>query len=230
MQNFKTFLKENQHYPWQVQTIEQLLELPNWQKLNVGNEYVAFVLPSTGEIAIEGDFKNGILHIEQNSNFILYDDIFIQYQGGYYLPCKMSGDLQTLSLQGSSLTSLIGMEDLSIIRFALGNNNNLKNLEGFPSIVNTLTLDKTFPITSHLDKYVKKLEEIVILERETDYKGWLSCLKIKSLEIVSVGFFNNTPKMKMLAGIITKYLKGSRDLLSCQEELIENGLKEYAKL
>ena len=52
----------------------------------------------------------------------------------------------------------------------------------------------------------------------------LSLLKIKDL----ISLVSTTTSFKWI-GIINKHLK-SKDLLSCQEELIENGLEQYAQL
>ena len=42
-------------------------------------------------------------------------------------------------------------------------------------------------------------------------------------------FYNNS-QSDLWIPIIKKYFNSSKDILDCQEELIENGLKEYAKL
>jgi hypothetical protein len=35
---------------------------------------------------------------------------------------------------------------------------------------------------------------------------------------------------KQVMGILNKYLKGDRDIIKCQSELLDAGLEEYAKL
>jgi (2Fe-2S) ferredoxin len=54
----------------------------------------------------------------------------------------------------------------------------------------------------------------------------LCILLIKDLKIIHFKNIDNED-----AGvIIQRHLTGDRDILECQEELITNGLKEYAKL
>ena len=59
-------------------------------------------------------------------------------------------------------------------------------------------------------------------------RGGLGVLKIKSLEHLDTSWELSADKIRW-QGIIKKYLV-SRDILACQDELIENGLKDFAKL
>lgn len=52
----------------------------------------------------------------------------------------------------------------------------------------------------------------------------LGILKIKNLQNILFNF--NT----IVEAIINKHLKGDRNILKCQKELIQNGFKDYAKL
>lgn len=56
----------------------------------------------------------------------------------------------------------------------------------------------------------------------------LGLILIKNLEKFSFEDFKG--EVHPVQNIINKHLKGSRDVLECQEELIENGYKQYAKL
>ena len=60
----------------------------------------------------------------------------------------------------------------------------------------------------------------------------LGLLQINKLERVFIESNGQTanPDLYSACEIVTKYLQGSRDILDCQEELIDAGLKDFAKL
>lgn len=231
MINFKNYLLlENHFYPWQVKTKEELLQLPNWISSStlIDPNYVSYV-NSMGNICIEGNFENGVLHLLPASSFDMNDDLFVEYDGKNYFPCKISGHIDDFNPGGQPLNSLIGLEDTEIDKVNLGWHNNIKDLNGFPKSVGILSIPNSFPIEYDLYKHVKELNEIVILDSEIGYKGLLSCFKIKNFETISLTFFNDNPRMKKLVSIIRSHLEGDRNILKCQKELIQNGFKDYAK-
>lgn len=59
--------------------------------------------------------------------------------------------------------------------------------------------------------------------------GLLSLLKIENLNKLTASQFKNEKLLEALK-IVTEHLQGSRDIPECQQELIEAGLQEYAKL
>lgn len=78
-----------------------------------------------------------------------------------------------------------------------------------------------------IDKVVKKVYSISI---PSEPKGLLSFLKIQSLMKISP-LSTASDDLKKACQIVSKYCaNGNHDILACQDELFDNGLKEYAKL
>ena len=88
-----------------------------------------------------------------------------------------------------------------------------------------ITFESPTQITG-IDKYIGLFMFCNIMDCEKITGGVLSLLKIKQGTSLSLSADGPYPKWIQ---IINKHLK-TRDLLACQEELIENGLEEYAKL
>jgi len=81
-----------------------------------------------------------------------------------------------------------------------------------------------------------KIEQIELINCHNIKSHILSLLKIKKLEIVVYvanslkPWENNTTDFNNALAILNRHLMGNRDILACQEELIEAGLKEFARL
>ena len=104
--------------------------------------------------------------------------------------------------------------------------NNLTSLEGTPQKVNGDFSCYDNPIKSlkGIGKdYLKEINGFINLDHCPIESHMLGLLKVKGLTKIE---FNHNNKVEE---ILNKHLK-SRDILSCQDELIENGLEEYAKL
>lgn len=84
---------------------------------------------------------------------------------------------------------------------------------------------------SSLHKYVEEIEQAIGLTSVNISGGLLGLLKIKGLSAVQYGFSSGDPLDRALT-IVDKYLpvKSAEDIMDCQDELIDAGLKEYAKL
>ena len=93
------------------------------------------------------------------------------------------------------------------------------------------TLGQHFKIRSHITLYPKAAQSLV-------RKGLLSLFKVKKPVAGSFGiqlYFSDKskvdPELVQASMIVNKYLAShTPDLLACQEELIDNGLKDYAEL
>lgn len=143
------------------------------------------------------------------------------------------------------LTSLEGCPEV-IIGYFYANNNKLTSLIGGPKEVNGYyRVDKNklqslegiaTDISGDLncaDNKLKSLKGIHKLVkragRHADFTGnpivshVLGLLKIEGLEEVRLD--NAT-----VANIMNRHLKGDRDIFACQEELVDVGFEEYAKL
>lgn len=167
--------------------------------------------------------------------------------------------LQDFVLQNVTLTSLEGMPKFvgGNIRMRL-NGSTLQNFEHFPehasgvSIISVHNRSKILSIKgiasditdfqigceySNLKEIVQELPELVslwLIDPQMDEKpGFLQVFKMKKLKGVAFGNDddNKNDPLSQTTEIIVKHLKSpDRDMLDCQEELIQAGLKEYAKL
>lgn len=125
--------------------------------------------------------------------------------------------------------------------------NELTSLEGAPSIVNgdVNATENRIASLKDIHKVFKKITGVAHGGRggEIDLRGnpikshVLGLLKIEGLKRVIIGFINlanggnaeNKRKVKA-HDIINKHLAGDRNLLVCQEELMDAGLEEFAQL
>jgi hypothetical protein len=170
---------------------------------------------------------------------------------GYTAGCKVTGDFVIRScdalttLKGgplqidgnflasfcSSLTSLEGAPIQVGGYFSCRQCSSLTSLKGGPLQINgDFTSYNCISLTSLKGigkQYLKKCGELLNLDNCSNLKShMLGILLIKDLKIIH---FKNIANED--AGVIIQsHLDSDRDILECQEELITNGLKEYAKL
>jgi len=107
------------------------------------------------------------------------------------------------------------------------NSNKLQSLEGAPMIVgyNVWAYDNPIQHLKGIGKdYSVEINGFLDIDRCPIKSHMLGILKIKKLDRIH---FNFNRKVR---DIINKHLESDRDILACQEELIEAGLKEYARL
>jgi len=119
------------------------------------------------------------------------------------------------------LTSLKGAPTTVTLDFNCAKCGNLTTLEGAPEEVggNFYAFDCfKLPKLSH----VKSVKRKILLNR-SPIDNFLYALKIKNLQEISTG-------SEKLDGIINKYLGGDRDIMACQEEMIDAGFEKYARL
>lgn len=239
MQNFKQFLlKEDNsaHYPWQVTTNEELEKL-YWDKDELSKTYSHYDR-NTGEVYLRGYMENGEFNMVGDWPYI-DDSLLVKYQGQFYLPFQIhkwhnptrDGDF---TLTNSKLTSLIGLPNEIQGSFSIENCENIKNVEGCPSIIKGLLFNWIdMPITNNIHKTVKEVKKIIL---PFEYMGFLSFLHIKNLQNVVKSFgstklkYKNYHDKEQAIEIVNNHLLEDRDILECQEELITKGLKAYAKL
>jgi hypothetical protein len=133
----------------------------------------------------------------------------------------------------ANLTSLKGCPKIISSFFDCSYCTSLTSLEGAPMEVNmffnTIKCTSLESLKGIGKDYLLKLKGDLNLQNCSNLKSnVLGLLKIK--EIDHVDFSNPQVKhFKNLQKIIDKYLK-RKDLLGCQDELIENGFSQYAKL
>ena len=137
-------------------------------------------------------------------------------------PKELSGVSQNLTDHIFVLRQVFG--DKSIF-------NNLTSLEGITPIIHGHVNLSAAPNISYsnANKHVKRIDGS--LRINGNYKGpLLSLLKIQNLTMV-YGGIDTLPEFDKACSIISNFLlRKDRNIIACQEELIKNGLKEYAKL
>lgn len=106
----------------------------------------------------------------------------------------------------------------------------IDSLEGFPEDIEgnvDLSNDRFKSINFHnVHKYCKRITGTIQINE--DYKGpLLGFLMVNDLRSIICRF---TLEKKNVFDIINRHLDLDRDILECREELVQAGLKEYAKI
>jgi hypothetical protein len=112
----------------------------------------------------------------------------------------------------------------------IAHGNNFSSFEGITKIISDhLDISECPHITSLSGIHKHLLECLdIIVSGSTIKSNILGLLMIKKLEeFRTIDNFNYFDK---ICEIINKHLQGDRDVLECQEELITNGYRHYAKL
>ena len=159
-------------------------------------------------------------------------------------PSKVSGDfdcdhnIELTSMEGAptsvggasfscaynNLASLKGCPDTVRGWFSC-QNNKLTSLEGVPASIGDVFYCRDNYLTSlrGIHKQIKHIGNAAEFAGNPIKSHVLGLLKISGLKTVTL---NNTQVQE----IINRHLQGVRDIFACQEELIEAGFEEYAKL
>lgn len=240
---FKQFITEdnnNNHYPWQAKSNEDLLKLPGWVKYDAerydepGGDVIIFMDDNTGELFLSGRIgEDGYFEIHDDWPQIV-DGMLVEHDGKWYIPFRLKewkNDKRSddLKLEHLKISSFIGFPNKIKGSLVVTECPNL-SIEGCPSIIGNTVAWLDMPITNHIDKVFKQVNGRIIVPE--NYKGFLSFLKISKLQDVSPLSLSNAPKeLKEACNIINEYLDSkNHNILACQEELIDNNLKDYAEL
>lgn len=108
---------------------------------------------------------------------------------------------------------------------------NLKSLEGCPTHLEGIVDLHNGPklSLSRIDKYIKRIQTALYVPNE--YKGpMLSILKIKELQWVDTLGGTAAAPLARACDIVSTHLVKDRNIMDCQEELMNAGLEEYAQL
>jgi hypothetical protein len=136
-------------------------------------------------------------------------------------PSVVNGDFYCYS---NNLTSLEGAPSVMNGVFYCYNNK-LTSLAGAPSVVKGVfncSYNKLKSLAG-IHKIIKEIHGIAYFRNNPIKSNVLGLMRIKGLTKV---YLDN----KQVMGILNKYLKGDRDIIKCQSELLDAGLEEYAKL
>jgi hypothetical protein len=154
------------------------------------------------------------------------------------LPFKMSR-AKTIFLKAGRLSSFKNFPETIICPVTASNNNcfmmssrsfdKITSLEGFPKYCKgTVALGPLDKISFHnVHKHILEADKIIIDGR---YEGpLLGFLKIQNLKSIVFSGFVKNEKVSKAIQIVNTYLPLG-NVLACQEELIDNDLKDYAEI
>ena len=151
-------------------------------------------------------------------DFSCYNNNLTSLQGA---PSVVNG---YFSCSNNKLTSLEGAPSVVNGGFACFSNN-LTSLEGAPSVVNGgfSCFSNNLTSLAGIHKIIKEIHGCADFNGNLIKSNVLGLMRIKGLTRV---ILDN----KQVQNILNKYLKGDRDIIKCQSELLDAGLEEYAKL
>lgn len=127
----------------------------------------------------------------------------------------------------NALTSLIH-GPVSVGSECVYTENPITSLEGLPAKVGGgVHLDGCPNLKSltNIHKYLKQMKGILSLQNTKIESNMLGVLLIKGLEAVTC-----PSDLSKVEDILNKHLKGERDMIMCQQELLDAGFPQYAKL
>ena len=157
------------------------------------------------------------------------------------VPCR---DLETASYAeriGSHPTKFVLADGLNINSFAGMpdkldscniSRNPITSLDEFPSQCKVITaIDCKIKSIKDIDKKISYCEKLYLAGNPIE-GGVLSLLKINGLKEISLGdvLDRRGSDLRAVAHIIQKHLRSDRDIMDCQDELIDAGFESYAKL
>jgi len=181
--------------------------------------------------------KDGLVHIKKH---IKINHCLLDEHGELLIPFGTCGSFE---IEAEELSSFKGFpEELtdSNAQYSLrlsGLYKIVKSFEGITKIFksNVYLAGVEGLNYSRCNKHINQIDGIIIING--DYKGpILSMLYIENLKEVTYGipmsspFYKNSETLREACKIVNKHLLLDKDVLECQEELISNGLNEYAKL
>lgn len=197
--------------------------------------------------------------VGQNDNYIIHDDLSVDVEGSVfisddyspmsYLPVKFNkvsenfvcSNLRLTSLRNSPrsvgrnfsvqlnlLTSLEGGPEKVGGTFSI-NENPVTSLEYAPREMDSLMLRRTkISSLKNIHKQIREIHWDIYLENKP-MTNILGLMLVKGLQEVILDTHTNTKTDKAVK-ILNKHLVVGRDIHACQEEMLEAGLSEYAKL
>jgi hypothetical protein len=96
------------------------------------------------------------------------------------------------------------------------------------SFTDIMLMNKVNLIDIDIKTILKNITDLVFIGPQNITGGVLKFLQLKAkIRFIGLNKSGNNPPWIQ---ILEKHLAGDRDILACQEELLEAGLKDYAKL
>jgi hypothetical protein len=240
MKNFKSFLTENyDHFEfWPIQDAYDWasntgLVVVVVKKYNISSENITCENP-----VINGDVLDvDQLSIEQRmENLPRIGNTELRH-----LPCQFGTVHTSFMVSECNLGSLKGCPISVGARFSVKNNPQITSIDFLPRDAAQYILAGTgIKSFQGIEKQIEKINKpympggniIIPAGLESHCLGLLKIPSLKSIDISVADLNKHKPKtgITKMMHIINKHLVGDRDIIACQEELIEAGLKEFAKL
>ena len=156
-------------------------------------------------------------------------NIFPDLKGG---PRRVGGDYY--ASYNPDLTSLEGMAEIVASGINVSSTRISENdFKYLPKKLKFLRVSscENIKTLSGLNKYVEEIEQAIGVSGIDLSGGLLGLLKIKNLTAIQYGFGSDNPLDRALK-IVDSYLpvKSSDAIMDCQDELIDAGLEEYARV
>lgn len=106
------------------------------------------------------------------------------------------------------------------------------SIQGINKDLSVLSIGCGFSDVKEIVQTVPNLVGLWLIKPDLSKKpGFLQVFKLKRLEHFAIGYHNDNAPNTKAVDIIMKHLKSDdRDIMECREELVTNGLKEYARL
>lgn len=213
---FTEFLVEFTPQSWMITNPDEIKKWLNRYELYENNDVM---------IASDGTTNAKSIYFSKNKlRFV---------NGGMVLPIQF-GKCEYFSIDDCRLSTLKGSPRIVTGDFtAVGNL--ITDLDGAPEeIGSSCNISKNPNLTSltGIHKHIKYIGYDLIISG-TIKSSILGILMIKNIKKVVLWDPSNISKLDdMVAAvqILNKHNKGNRDILECQEEMINAGLKEYAKI
>lgn len=206
--------------------IHQVVRL--WRAENKERDKLGFGVYNIIDNMINHKSNELIIHNHMLLNKELPVPFFMCKKLSVSLTCKLKSFKNfPLSINGLTNTQKNRHPDV-VLR--VGEQLLLTSLEGFPKTVNG-GVDLSMCKMMSYEKSHKHFDYIRALQINSSYVGpLLSLMLVDSLEAVYVAA-TNTSEIGMAVGIINTHLASEeRDIIDCQQDLIDNGLKKYASL
>ncbi len=215
MKTFKQYLTESSKF----MTAKQVLRACEQGNIRVGYRFDVF--------------EDGSIKPKLGFHLNLYSSIFVNAATGE-LKVKFVERVERLAVDSIGLTSMRGFPRIvstDMIAFS----NRFRSLDGIPEEIKfglDLSANPELTSFSGIHKRLKSCKTIVVSAAVEE--SVLGLLMVGNLNKAVPGDFDDKvheiPRLTEALKIINEHLKGDRDVLACQEELIANGLKEFAKL
>jgi hypothetical protein len=146
---------------------------------------------------------------------------------------KIQSKIDSITLRDLPLVTSVAdaeIDDAVVMRVE---NVKLSSYDGFPKTITRLYLGNTgVNSITELAKNVNRLNTLILVG-DTEFSGLLSALKIPGLTHFSFEGTRDSSKLseklQKAVEIVHRHLQ-TKDIAECMDELIEAGLKEYAKL